>query len=107
MKKCNKRRDLFNLFTYYSCVNCNGILKDEEIVCEGKRIDIYYLSRFCEEVKYTMEEVANDINLKKFLVEAYNNKDLVLWLSIKERYRINQIIEVISQFNMSVHILFY
>ena len=107
MKYCNIKRDMFNMFVVKSCNNCQGVLTDEKIVSGDIVIYIYYLNRYCEEVMYTEKEIANSLILKKFLTESYKNDELVLWINIKERSKIDRIIELMSCFEVNVHILVY
>lgn len=129
MDNCKKKRTLFNLFEVTSCEGCGKYLYDEQYKIGDNSVNIYYLGRKCIDNKYNEKYIANNILLKKFIIECIklnnnsketngikNNKYktidsdfIIIWLDIKQKWitKNDDFLYDLLEFDKDIHILVF
>ena len=89
--KCERKRDLFNIFEVFTCDDCEYYCKDEFIFMGETRINIYYLASRCKLIEYDDEYIAFSKKLKMFIKDCILNQYniLCIWLKRDELELIN------------------
>ena len=115
--KCNNKRTFFNVFNYYDCFGCKRFRKDEELIIEEKKVNIYNMYIGCVDYLnlddyYKELYIALNKRIKLFLKDIiinnlYGKNYIYLWLDefdLNNDYSM-EIIYSLLDFDLDIHII--
>lgn len=104
---CKERRTIYNLFKIFDCQSCNSFIKDEEFVVGRRKVNIYYSINKCKLDDFIdfKESIYFNKKIKMFLKDAILNQGNILVLWLDEDIINNDIIELLLEFDLDIHIM--